>query len=133
MKEMEKRIASVRQTIQNTPNVPFDLGIQAQNIAHKLDDINFKLDGTQAKASWEEVPPAIMPLNNRVRHIVWGMWSSTSSPTQTMEDNYAILIEEFPPIINQLREMDTELKGIEAQLENYGAPWTPGRLPDFKK
>jgi hypothetical protein len=50
-----------------------------------------------------------------------------------MEDNYAILIEEFPPIINQLREMDTELKGIEAQLENYGAPWTPGRLPDFKK
>lgn len=133
MGEMDKRIASVRQAIQNTPNVPFELGSQAQVLAEKLDDIYFKLDGTPAKASWEEVPPALVPLNNRIQNIVWGMWSSTSDPTQTMKDNYAIVVEDFPPILNQLKEMDSELKTLETELENYGAPWTPGRLPDFNK
>ena len=133
MGEMEKRIASVRQTIQNTPSVPFELGNQSRKIAEKLDDIYFELDGIPAKASWEEVPPAIVPLNKRVQHIVWGLWSSTSEPTQTMKDNYAIIIEEFPPILNQLKEMDEELKTIEGELEKYGAPWTPGRLPEFNK
>jgi photosystem II stability/assembly factor-like uncharacterized protein len=133
MGEMKKRIASVRQAVQNTPGVPFEMGAQTQKMAEKLDDIYFILDGTPAKASWEEVPPAIMPLNNRVQHVVWGMWGSTSEPTQTMKDNYAIVIEEFPPILNQLKEMDAELKTMEKELDNMGAPWTPGRLPEFSK
>ena len=133
MGEMKKRIASVRQAIHNTPEVPFEMGAEATTLAEKLDDLFFKLDGTPAKASWEEVPPAIMPLNNRISHIVWGMWGSSSAPTQTMQDNYAIVVEEFPPILTQLKEMDDELRSIENKMESLGAPWTPGRLPDFKK
>lgn len=133
MEEMDKRINTVRQTIHNTPGMAFELGVQAKALAEKLDDIYFILDGTEAAASWEEVPPAIMPLSNRISSIVWGMWSSTSEPTQTMIDNYAIVVEDLPQILNSLKEMDAEMKLIEHQLDKAGAPWTPGRFPEFKK
>ncbi len=133
MDELEKRIASVRQTIHNTPGMPFELGVKTKVIAEQLDDLFFQLDGVEAKASWEEVPPAIVPLSNRIQSIVWGMWSSTSEPTQTMVDNYAIIVEEVPQILKTLEKMDADMKMVEQELEKAGAPWTPGRIPTFKK
>lgn len=133
MDEMEKRIASVRQTIHNTPGMPFELGVKTKAISEQLEDLFFLFDGVEAKASWEEVPPAIVPLSNRIQNIVWGMWSSTSEPTQTMVDNYAIVVEEIPQILKTLEKMDADMKMIEQELEKAGAPWTPGRIPTFKK
>jgi len=133
MEEMEHRIAAVRQTIHNTPGMPFEWGTQTKVIAEKLDDLVFKMDGVEAKASWEEIPPAIIPLSNRVQSIVWGMWGSSSEPTQTMIDNYAIVVEELPQMLTVLKEMDTEMKAIEIKLDKAGAPWTPGRIPEFNK
>lgn len=133
MDEMEKRITSVRQTIHNTPGMPFELGLKTKVIAEQLDDLIFQIEGVEAKASWEEVPPAIMPLSNRIQNIVWGMWSSTSEPTQTMVDNYAIVVEEVPQILKTLEKMDADMKMVEQELEKAGAPWTPGRIPTFKK
>ena len=35
--------------------------------------------------------------------------------------------------IADLRQaIGVDLKGLEDQLENLGAPWTPGRLPSWK-
>lgn len=133
MEELESKIATVRQTIHNTPGMPYELGAETKVLAEKLDDLVFQMDGVEAVASWEEVPPAIMPLSNRIQSIAWGMWGSTSEPTQTMQDNYAIIVEELPQIITKLKEMDAEMKVIEQKLEKAGAPWTPGRIPEFNK
>lgn len=133
MESMEKRIVSVRQTIHNTSGLPVGLAEQGRILSEELEDLVFIMEGVEAKASWEEVPPAIMPLNNRMEHIAWGMWGSSSEPTQTMKDNYAILIEEFPPVLTKLKDMNEKLLMIENELEKAGAPWTPGRIPEFKK
>ncbi len=133
MDALDKRIVAVRQTIHNTPGLPFEMGDVTKKMADKLDDLYFILDGTKAKASWEEVPPEKMPLNNRIQYIAWGMWGSTSEPPQAMVESYAILVEEFPQILTALKDMNNELNIIEKELENFGAPWTPGRIPVFKK
>lgn len=133
MEELENKIATVRQTIHNTPGLPNELGTETKAMSEKLDDLVFQMDGVEAKASWEEIPPAIMPLSNRIQTIVWGMWSTTSEPTQSMIDNYAIVVEDLPQILNQLKEMDAEMKVIEQKLQKAGAPWTPGRIPEFNK
>ena len=133
MDALDKRIVAVRQTIHNTAGLPFEMGEVTKKLAEKLDDLYFTLDGTDAKSSWEEVPPEKMPLNYRMQYVVYGMWGSTSAPTQTMIDNYAILVEEFPQVLTTLKDMNNELIIIEKELENYGAPWTPGRIPEFKK
>jgi len=130
---LENRVVAVQQTIHNTLGLPDGLSAEAQKVADQLDDLKFVFEGTSGGASWEEVPPEIMPLSNRMQYVAWGMWGSTSEPTQTMVDNYAVLVEELPKALTQLEQMNESLKTIEAQLDAYGAPWTPGRIPVFKK
>jgi len=45
-----------------------------------------------------------------------------------------LLEEEFPPILEQLKEIHRlSLKALEEELDKLGVPWTPGRVPDWKK
>jgi hypothetical protein len=92
----------------------------------------FKFDGPEAKASWEEVPPGPMPLNRRLRAIVYGSLSSSSGTTQTQIDNYGILRQELPPVLQELKSINEEIGGLNRELDEMGAPWTPGRIPDWQ-
>ena len=64
----------------------------------------------------------------------WGMWKSTSAPTQTQRNAYEIVAEEFSPILQSVKKLSEEdVKEIEKKLEEIGAPYTPGRVPEWKK
>ena len=40
---------------------------------------------------------------------------------------------EFETILNQLRQLiEVDLARLEKQMEVAGAPWTPGRIPEWK-
>ncbi len=130
---LEARIVAIRQTIHNTPDLPKKMDVSLKKLSEDLDDLAFLFEGTPAKASSEEVPPELMPLSNRIQYVVWGMWGTTSEPTQAMIDSYAVLVEKVPPVINKLKAMNEELLIIEKELDNYNAPWTPGRIPEFRK
>ena len=133
MDELDKRIVAVRQTIHNTPNIPLTMEAPVKKLAEQLDDVYFILEGNPTVASWEEVPPENMPLNNRMEYIAYGMWGTTSAPTQSMLDSYAILAEDFPTVLQKLKEINTQLTSIEKELDKYDAPWTPSRFLEFKK
>ena len=50
-----------------------------------------------------------------------------------MRDNYDRIVEKFDPVYAKVKAlMEVDIKAIEAELEKYGAPYTPGRLPDWK-
>jgi len=36
-------------------------------------------------------------------------------------------------LLSKLKAIDVEVKQIETTLEKYGAPYTPGRFPEWKK
>ena len=56
---------------------------------------------------------------------------STSSPTQTHKDSYAIAKSEIDVIKNQLETLyNVDVKQLEDQLVKAGAPYTPGRGMD---
>jgi len=65
-------------------------------------------------------------------HIIYSTAWSTSEPTQTAKQAYSIIAEEFVPELDKLRKLDTDLIEIENNLEAVKAPWTPGRIPDWK-
>jgi len=102
---------------------------QAKDLAQRINDIQFRFDGKEAPASWEELPPGPMPLNRRLSIVVRTHMQSTSGVTQTQKDNYAILMDEFPPLLEDLKKINIELKSLEDNLEELNAPWTPGRIP----
>ncbi len=133
MEDLMKKNELIRQALHNTPGAPAELSQRARKIAEQLKTIEFAFYGTPAKASWEEVPPEPMPLNERLDVIAYSHWGSTSAPTKTQTDNYDILMEELPPVIAEIQQIDRDIKAIETEMEKYRAPWTPGRILELNR
>ncbi len=131
--DMMKKIQYIKQAIQRTPGVPGELMKKTQQVEKELDRILWKFNGQDPKASREENWPAPVSIYERLNALVYSHWNSTSEVTQTQKDQYAILSEEFIPILEQLRKIsDRDIKPIETELEEAGAPWTPGRIPEWE-
>ena len=130
--DLQKKVVLIRQTLHNTPGTSGELMKKATEINEKLEDVIFAFEGPEAKASREEIPPYPMPLNRRLRTLVYGHYASTSGLTQTERDNYEILKQELQPVLEHLNSVNEEVKALNAELDEIGAPWTPGRVPALK-
>ncbi len=127
--ELGARLAHVRQALLLAPADTTEPNRRAVALATELDAIDFALHGTPARASREEVPPEPMALMERLNTAVYTQWRSTSAVTRTQLEDYRILREEFPPVLERIRKAAASLAGLEEFLEKAGGPWTPGRLP----
>ncbi len=131
--ELQKTIEHIRQALHNTPTAPEELSQKARKISEEIKEIKFTFNGTEAKASAEEVPPEQVSFNQRLNSIAYSHWGSTSAPTQTQLSDYNILMEEFPPVLEKIKQLNSQIKTIENEMEKYESPWTPGRIPEIKK
>ena len=129
--ELAKKTAYIQQALHSVENTPVDMKNKMQDIKQELESIEFVFDGTPAKASSEEVPPENVPMSARLNDIVWTSWGSTSAPTSTQITNYTILMEEFPPVLEELKGINVKLDEMEKELDKMKAPHTPGRVPGF--
>ena len=75
-------------------------------------------------------PPSI---SQRVNRIVSSQWDTTSAPTTTNIKDYQWAAEAFATELDRLQKLSSDLDAFEAELEAAGAPWTPGRLPEWEK
>lgn len=101
----------------------------ARNMEKAVAEISTKLnwDGVAGTLD-KELPPSI---GSRVGMLMYQMFASTSDPTQTNRDSYAIAAEEFKPLLASLRKLVNEdLKALQDQLTASGAPYTPYALPN---
>ena len=132
--DLMKKVQYIKQAVQQSPDLPDALLFRASQIEVELDGILWTFNGQRAKASREENWPAPPSLNQRMGYLAYSHWSSTAGVTQSQKDAYDILAEEFPPILEQLRRIkNVDLKALEDELEAAGAPWTPGRIPEWEK
>jgi len=128
--ELLEKVAYLKQAIVNTPAASHELLVEAEKIEKQLEDIMYRFEGSEAKASDEEIPPRQVPLGNRLQYILWGQSGSTSAITATSKMAYQIILEELPELIEQLKTITTvDIKNLENKLEEVKAPWTPGRIP----
>ena len=132
--ESTSKVEHIKQAIYSTPGASQDLMNKARALGVELDALNFKMNGVPAVASGEEVPPAEVPINDRLGNITYAHMGSTSGIANTEKQNYEILKEEFPPVLAALKRIvETDIPALEAELNKIGAPWTPGRLPVWKE
>ncbi|MFH1322001.1 MAG: glycosyl hydrolase [Bacteroidota bacterium] len=131
--ELAKRVDHIKKALLLTPDVSPELMAKAKEMELQIEDILYKFTGTRPKASSEEIRPGPVPINDRLDVLAWGHSQSTSAPTQTQKDALKIIEEEFPPLLDQLKQIyDVDLKEIEKSMDKAGAPWTPGRVPVWK-
>jgi len=130
--EVQDRITHVRKAILDTPGVNASLIGKLDSIETELNDLLIELRGDRVKASrgW----PTKTSISERVENILIDQWLVTSDPTGTEHDGYDFAADAFAKVLKNLRRLiDRDLTGIEQQVEKAGGPWTPGRLPMWKK
>jgi predicted nucleic acid-binding Zn-ribbon protein len=116
----------VNEVPQKLENLPAEL----LSIDKKLVEINTQLNGdaTLAKREFETIPS----INSRVGSMEYTLWNVSAAPTQTFLKSYDIATSQFSKILVSIKEVDESIKKVEGILEENKAPYTPGRLPNWK-
>ncbi len=132
LESMRENISRVREALHYTPNASAELVSRARDIERRLKELAVLMEGDPTLSNRNEnQPPSI---TDRLENITWGIYSTTSSPTQTMQDGLKILSLMFEPVYNEIKKIRTSgLQQLYAELDRLGAPWTPGRLPEWKQ
>jgi photosystem II stability/assembly factor-like uncharacterized protein len=126
--ELRTRVGLIKRAIRETPTAPQGVTDSAYIIEKQLDLLLRELRGDAILAARNENVP--LSIADRVTYLVEAQRFSTSRPTQTQEDAYVIAAGELQMVLERLRALvDPTLANLEKDLENAGAPWTPGRLP----
>ena len=102
---------------------------KVNTLTTELLDIGELLNGNGTIQSRSE--PAPPSLTDRMGVAVGGL-GSTSPPTGTHRQALAIAEGDFAPLLERLRRAVADLAAIEKQLDAAGAPWTPGRFPEWR-
>jgi photosystem II stability/assembly factor-like uncharacterized protein len=130
--DLMERVRYNKQAAQRTVGTPVELMQQIEDAETRMEEILWKFEGQKPKASREENRPAPPSINQRLYSIIRVHWRSTAAVTQTQKDVFEILKEEVPPVLEELKTMhNATIPEIEKELDRMGAPWTPGRIPEW--
>jgi hypothetical protein len=121
----------LRRALDDTPTSDAPaMRVETAKLLDRLREIGISLNGDSEIARLNEpTPPS---LSDRVERLVDGSWSSTSAPTGTQRRAYEIVSTSLTQAIADLKGALESLEALGKKAEAAGAPWTPGRLPDWK-
>jgi uncharacterized protein YukE len=130
--DVETRLKSIREALRETPAAEKLLGGAGDSFAGATRGILRALRGdTEMHKLNEPIPSSI---NDRVNAIMEGERFALVKPTQTHIDDYNIAAGEFTEQLGKLRALvEVDLAKLEKDMEGAGAPWTPGRVPEWSE
>jgi hypothetical protein len=130
--DTQRRIDLLQKAVLETPQADPSLAATLLALEDRLKNLQEKLNGDAVVGRYNE--PTSSSIVNLVSQVVEGQWSTSAAPTKTQRDNYALAAESFATVLADLRALiESDLRAVEQQMERAGAPWTPGRIPDWKQ
>jgi len=129
--DLQTRLKAIRKALQDTPSA--EKMIAAADAIEKSDnEILRALRGDVALAARNE--NVATSINDRLTNIMEGERFAITKPTQTHVDAYAVAADEFAQQLTRLRTViQVDLAQLEKDMEAAGAPWTPGRVPEWQR
>ncbi len=151
MLEFQKRASRLQKAIMGAAKANADALVRVQLIRGALDqidgpdpklvarvnavdktlrDIDEAINGDPTlRAANEPAPPALV---DRITTAVNG-FTTTLPPTATHREALTIAEQQFVPLLARMRTaVEVDLAAIEKMLNAANAPWTPGRIPEWK-
>jgi hypothetical protein len=128
---LKPRLGLIKRALLDTPSAGDRLLDQAAALDKRTNDILRSLRGdTALRARNMNLPPSI---SDRVGDIVGSQRTAIARPTQTQINQYNAAAQEFEQTLAQLRQLiEVDLARLEKEMEAAGAPWTPGRIPEWR-
>ena len=130
--EVQDRLKLIREALRDTPAAEKQLDAEADAIEQNNRVIVRALSGDMEIAKRNE--PVASSINDRVEAIMEGERFSLAKPTQSHVEDYNIAAAEFAEQLAKLRTLvEVDLSKLEKDMEAAGAPWTPGRVPEWSE
>jgi photosystem II stability/assembly factor-like uncharacterized protein len=127
--EIDNRLAHLLAAIQATPAADETHAQAARQLASRMQELRVGLNGDSTLANRYEPTP--VSLVSRINTIAFAHWDSRAEVPQTLRDSYAAADSEIREVLAELKSIEADLRQFEQELESEGAPWTPGRIPDW--
>jgi photosystem II stability/assembly factor-like uncharacterized protein len=123
------RVQLIRRALDQTDGPDLKLVERVNAVDRTLHDIDEILNGDPTlRAANEPAPPS---LNDRITTAVNG-FTTTIPPTATHREALTLAEQQFVQMLARLKKaVEVDLVAIEKELNAAGAPWTPGRIPDW--
>ncbi len=129
--EAENRVNHLRQAILDTPKAGATHLKRLDEIRLGLADLRTTLNGDRTVGRRQE--PQHPGISGRIGTVIGGMADVTSGPTETFRQQYRYARKAYTEVQADLKQLvGGDLAKLEAELEKLGAPWTPGRLPNYQ-
>jgi len=130
--DVESRLKAIREALREAPAVEKQLGGVADSVEARDREILRALRGDVEMAKRQE--PIASSIHDRVNSVMEGERFSLAKPTQSHVDSYNIAAGEFAEQLGRLRALvEVDLSKLEKDMEAAGAPWTPGRVPEWSE
>jgi len=126
MSESRNKLRFMKAAIKRSEQPIGNFSSTLKTIEDQLNDVQTAMYGDAVKRRLDiDQPPSPA---SRLGSIGWEQKYSTATPTKTHRDSYAIAKEEITKIKATMERLFNEdIKALEQQLINAGAPYTPGR------
>ncbi len=130
--EVDTRLKAIRAALRETPGAEKQLSAAADSIEQKNREILRALRGDTEMQKRNE--PVASSINDRVQAIMEGERFALARPTQSHVDDYNIAAAEFAGQLSNLHALvEVDFAKLEKDMEAAGAPWTPGRVPEWRE
>ncbi|TAD86294.1 MAG: hypothetical protein EAY75_08790, partial [Bacteroidetes bacterium] len=129
--EMNNRIRYAKEAIVRTGTAnTAELSKKLYDIERRMLTVGIAMNGdaTRSRREFEALPG----INGLINGIAYSLWNTTAGPNGNLEQAYQQAATKFGPVHAAVKALAAELELVEQQLEKAGAPYTPGRLPDWK-
>jgi photosystem II stability/assembly factor-like uncharacterized protein len=130
-RELSDKIAYLKKAVLDGAMVPDETYNKIISVENDLRSLNRNLNGDPLRSRYEGASPS--SVKQRVELITGALWSTTAAPTNTFIKSYDAAAAKFDAILNNLKSIENSIKQIESDLEKSGAPFTPGRFPEWRK
>lgn len=132
LRDADNKIKFMREALLSIPESSQDLSDDINALDAKLRALQDKMFGDRVYGQLDLMsPPSI---RSRLFNAIYSGYSSTSDPTTTMKEQLKIASEEYVEALATLKSIvSNDVANIERKLEAAGAPYTPGRMPEYKR
>jgi len=130
-KELVDKLSYLKKATIETADVPDDTYNKILTAELNLKELNRQLNGDRLRSKYEGASPS--SIKDRVDLITGALWNTTAAPTTTFTKSYDDAAGKFDKVLVFLKSIDDEIKQVELILEQRGAPYTPGRFPEWGK
>jgi photosystem II stability/assembly factor-like uncharacterized protein len=130
-RELSQKIRYLKAAVMETPAANPQYAGELAALEKRLAKVSTAMNGdaTLGRREFETLPS----INQRIETITGSLWNTTAAPTAAFQQSLGIAEKQFAPVYDEIKAIGEAVKKMEEKLDKSGAPYTPGRLPEWNK